>query len=153
MPSPAGVPMITFLIVPPSATSNIGAWLSFWLPSPMPKKRFMPPSKVPLTGVVVVTLTLLVGVGQVVLNATVVTARVDAVEAPAAAAAAVVARKVVLPPVSMMACAEEAPVSRPAPAVRVAVTSAILRRVMTRPRAGAGRPPRASIAVGQLLWY
>jgi hypothetical protein len=34
-PSPAGVPMMTFFSVAPSASSNIGSWDSLWLPSPM----------------------------------------------------------------------------------------------------------------------
>src|SRR3954454_4233961 len=54
-PSPAGEPMMTFLSVAPSASSNIGSWLSFWLPSPMQQYRFMPPSSVPLTGTVPLT--------------------------------------------------------------------------------------------------
>src|SRR5216117_362933 len=54
-PSPAGEPMITFLIVAPSASSNIGSWLSLCPPSPMQQYRFRPPSSVPLTLIVPLT--------------------------------------------------------------------------------------------------
>src|SRR3954465_4795106 len=64
-PSPAGDPKITFLSVAPFARSNMAGWLSPWPPSPMQQYRFMPPSSVPLTLTVPVTVTSPVFVGQV----------------------------------------------------------------------------------------
>src|SRR4051812_11731986 len=48
-PSPAGGARMTFCQVPPLAISNIGSWLSDWLPSPMQQYVFIPPSNVPET--------------------------------------------------------------------------------------------------------
>src|SRR4051794_41295394 len=56
--------MMTFCSTAPSASSNIGSWLSLWPPVPMQQYRFSPPSSDVDTGIVPVTVTSPVLVGQ-----------------------------------------------------------------------------------------